>query len=79
MATEGLVTVEGRFDVTLTVEKLEKAIEAGGQTVFARIDHSEGARIAGFGLRPTFLLIFGNAKAGTPLMSDTRTIGVDLP
>jgi len=54
MATEGLVTVEGRFDVTLTVEKLEKAIEAGGQTGFARIDHSEGARIAGFGLRQPF-------------------------
>jgi uncharacterized protein (DUF302 family) len=48
-------------------------------TVFARIDHAAGAAEAGMSLRPTELLIFGNAKGGTPLMQATQTIGIDLP
>ena len=34
---------------------------------------------AGLELRPTEVLIFGNAKAGTSLMQATQTIGIDLP
>ena len=30
-------------------------------------------------LRPTLLLIVGNAKAGTPLMKAEQRIGIDLP
>ena len=30
-------------------------------------------------LRPTELLIFGNAKAGTPLMQSNQEVGIDLP
>jgi uncharacterized protein (DUF302 family) len=48
-------------------------------TVFARIDHAAGAAAVGLSLRPTELLIFGNAKGGTPLMQSTQTIGIDLP
>src|SRR3974390_2481769 len=29
--------------------------------------------------RPTYFLIFGNAKGGTPLMQQAQTIGIDLP
>jgi uncharacterized protein (DUF302 family) len=47
--------------------------------VFARIDHAAGASGAGLSLRPTELLIFGNATAGTPLMQTAQTIGIDLP
>jgi uncharacterized protein (DUF302 family) len=49
------------------------------ETVFARIDHAAGAAEAGMSLRPSELLIVGNAKAGTPLMQATPTIGIDLP
>jgi uncharacterized protein (DUF302 family) len=47
--------------------------------VFARIDHAAGAAQAGLALGPTEVLIFGNAKAGTPLMQSNQTIGIDLP
>src|SRR5262249_18534229 len=50
-----------------------------GLTVFARIDHAAGAAEVGLSLPPTWLLIFGNAKAGTPLMQSAQTIGIDLP
>jgi uncharacterized protein (DUF302 family) len=48
-------------------------------TLFAVIDHAEGADEAGITLRPTTVLIFGNAKGGTPLMQGRQTIGIDLP
>jgi uncharacterized protein (DUF302 family) len=48
-------------------------------TVFARIDHAAGAAEVGLPLRPTELLIFGNAKGGTPLMQAEQVIGIDLP
>ena len=38
-----------------------------------------GAAEVGLPLRPTELLIFGNAKAGTPLMQADQAIGADLP
>jgi uncharacterized protein (DUF302 family) len=61
------------------MNKLEAEVKAKGMTVFARIDHAAGAKAAGLSLRPTELLIFGDAKAGTPLMQAGQTIGIDLP
>ena len=61
------------------MDRLEKEIRDRGLTVFARIDHGEGARQAGLVLRPTELLVFGNAKGGTPLMQADQEMGMDLP
>jgi uncharacterized protein (DUF302 family) len=59
--------------------RLEADVKAKGMTVFAHVDHAAGAAAAGLPLRPTDLLIFGNAKGGTPLMQSVQTIGIDLP
>ena len=61
------------------MNRLEAAVKGKGLTVFARIDHAAGAAAVGLPLRPTELLIFGNAKGGTPLMQSVQTIGIDLP
>jgi uncharacterized protein (DUF302 family) len=61
------------------MDRLESEITARGMTVFARIDHTAGAAQVGLPLRPTELLIFGSAKAGTPLMQSNQEIGIDLP
>ena len=79
MTDNGLTTVPSRHDVKVTVDRLEAAAKAKGLTIFARIDHAAGARIVGLTLRPTELLIFGNAKGGTPLMQLQQTIAIDLP
>ena len=79
MAAAGLITVASNHGPKETVNRLEAAVKAKGMTVFARIDHAAGAAEAGMSLRPTELLIVGNAKAGTPLMQATPTIGIDLP
>jgi uncharacterized protein (DUF302 family) len=59
--------------------RLEAAVASKGMTVFAHIDHADGAGKVGMPLRPTDLLIFGHAKGGTPLMQQIQTIGIDLP
>jgi uncharacterized protein (DUF302 family) len=79
MAADGLVTVPSSFGPKETMDKLEAAVKAKGLTVFARVDHAGGAAEVGMALRPTELLIFGNAKGGTPLMQADQAIGIDLP
>ena len=79
MATPGFTTLPSSFGPKDTMDRLEAEIKARGITVFARIDHGAGAAGAGLTLRPTELLVFGNAKSGTPLMQADQTIGVDLP
>jgi Domain of unknown function DUF302 len=55
-----------------TMDRLVTEVTAKGLTIFARIDHAAGAAQVGLPLRPTELLIFGNAKAGTPLMQSSQ-------
>jgi uncharacterized protein (DUF302 family) len=76
---DGLTTIPSGFGPQDTMNRLETAVKAKGMTVFARIDHAAGAAAAGLSLRPTEVLIFGNAKGGTPLMQAVQTIGIDLP
>ncbi len=79
MAVQGLKTIKSNHSPQETASRLEAAVKAKGLTVFARIDHAAGASAAGLSLRPTEVLIFGNAKGGTPLMQAGQTIGIDLP
>jgi uncharacterized protein (DUF302 family) len=79
MAADGLTTLPSSFGPKETMDRLEAGIKSKGMTVFARIDHAAGAADVGLPLRPTELLIFGSAKAGTPLMQANPTIGIDLP
>src|SRR5437867_13425821 len=76
---EGLTSIRSRFGPKETMDRLEAEIRAQGMTVFARIDHAAGAAEAGLELRPTELIIFGNARGGTPLMQASQTAGIDLP
>ena len=79
MAADGLTTLRSSHGPKDTMNRLEIAVKAKGMTVFALIDHAAGAAEVGLSLRPTELLIFGNAKGGTPLMQSMQTIGIDLP
>ena len=79
MIVPGLTVVRGSGAPQPTADRLEAAIRARGLTLFARIDHAAGAADAGLTLRFTQLLIFGNARGGTPLMQAAQTIGIDLP
>lgn len=79
MAAEGLTTIPSSFGPKETMDRLEAEIMGRGLIVFVRIDHAAQAAQVGLPLRPTELIIFGNPKAGTPLMQSNQTIGIDLP
>src|SRR5438132_13736683 len=76
---EGLTSIRSKFRPKETMDRLEAEIRAHGMKVFGRIDHATGAAEAGLALRPTELIIFGNARGGTPLMQSVQTVGIDLP
>jgi uncharacterized protein (DUF302 family) len=65
--------------VDASFARLEAAVAQRGLTVFARIDFAADAAAAGLELRPTRLLLFGNPRAGTPLIVAAPTVALDLP
>lgn len=75
----GIVSRLSAHSVDETVERLEGLLRARGVTLFALVDHSGEAAKVGMRLRPTKLLIFGNPKAGTPLMLAAPSVALDLP
>ena len=74
-----LVTLLSAHGVTETVARLKALLAQKEIAVFAHIDHAAAAQQVGLPLRPTQVVIFGNPKAGTPLMQGRQTIGLDLP
>jgi uncharacterized protein (DUF302 family) len=79
MSENGLTTLPSIHGAKETMDRLESEVKAKGLAVFARVDHAAGAKEVGMQLRPTELLIFGNARGGTPLMQALQTTGIDLP
>lgn len=76
---EGIVNLPTHSSVDETIARLQSMLQEKGVQIFALIDHSGEAKRAGFEMRPTRLLIFGNPKAGTPLMLAAPSIAIDLP
>ena len=79
MTSNGLVTCISKFGPKETMDRLAAAVTTRGISIMARIDHAAAAAAVGMELRPTELLIFGNPRAGTPLMQAAQTVGIDLP
>ena len=75
----GIIDIHSRHPVDETVEKLKQLLESKGVTLFALVDHSGEAEKAGIEMKPTKLLIFGNPKAGTPVMLAAPASAIDLP
>jgi uncharacterized protein (DUF302 family) len=76
---KGMVHRSSPYCVDETLERLGAVLQSLGIPVLARIDHSGGAAALGMEMKPTKLLIFGNAKGGTPLMLAAPTAALDLP
>ncbi len=79
MTPEGFIVRASRHEPKETMDRLAAAVTKRGAAVVARVDHAAAAAAVGLALAPTEVLIFGNPKAGTPLMQAAQTIGVDLP
>ena len=79
MNPTGITDLPCKHSVAETVDRLESLLKAKGIKIFARIDQAAEARAAGLTLRPMVLVIFGDPKAGTPLMIRYPSLAMDLP
>jgi uncharacterized protein (DUF302 family) len=82
LADGGLITKASRYSVQETIDRFEAAIKskaAAGWVIFSRIDHAAAAKDAGLEMRPRTVIVFGNPKAGTPQMTKSATLAIDLP
>jgi uncharacterized protein (DUF302 family) len=79
LADPGLVSLRSPHPVPRTVERLEAELKARDLALVAKVDHAAAAAKVGAKLRPTVLLVFGNPRAGTPLLQCAQTAGIDLP
>lgn len=79
MPSEGLINLESPHSVPDTADRLQNLLVTKGMKIFARIDQAAEAVAVGMTLRPTILLLFGNPKAGTPLMDQYPSLAIDLP
>ena len=76
----GLIIRQSRFGVDETFARLKSAVTANSALrIVAEVDHAAAAARVGLSLRPTKLLVFDNARLGTPLLQSGQTIGLDLP
>ena len=78
-AVEGIITQLSAHSVRETLDRLQRAIRGQGLTVVAHIDHRANAESAGLHMQDAQVLIFGNPKAGTPLMVASPLLALDLP
>ena len=79
MSTTGIIDLASKHSVPETVDRLEALLKAKGIKIFARVDQAAEAKAAGLTMRPTVLVIFGDPKAGTPLMNRYPSLAMDLP
>jgi uncharacterized protein (DUF302 family) len=79
MTNTGIISVPSNHTIDVTVNRVEQLLRDKGVPLFALIDHSGEAEKAGLKMPPTKLLIFGNPKAGTPLMLHSPSAAIDLP
>ena len=78
-ADKGIVTKRSNHSVEQTIERLKTMLDSKGVKIFALIDHGGEAEKVGLKMPPTKLLIFGNPKAGTPIMQASPSSALDLP
>ena len=79
MNATGIIDLACKQTVAETADRLETLLRAKGIKIFAHIDQAAEAKAAGLTMRPMVLVIFGDPKAGTPLMNQNPSLALDLP
>ncbi len=77
--SNGLIHLRCPYSAEQTMDRLEGIVKSMGISILGKVDHAEHAAQVGLKMNPSALLIFGNPKAGTPLMVASPTAAIDLP
>ncbi len=78
-ADDTMKTQASKHGFNDTQARLEAVLKEKGLTVFAKIDHADGAQKAGLKMQPATVTIFGNPKGGTPFMVASPESAIDFP
>jgi uncharacterized protein (DUF302 family) len=78
-AAEGVISRASPYSMAETISRLDTVLQERKLVIFARVDHAAEAAKVGLTMPPTQLLIFGNPRAGTPLMLAAPDLAIDLP
>lgn len=76
---DGIEHLLSESDFDTVIEQLNAALDEKGLNVMAKVDHAENAANNELELPPTITFIFGNPKAGTPMMQCQGSVALDLP
>jgi uncharacterized protein (DUF302 family) len=79
MNPKGMITKSSPYSVKETIDRLVLFLESHGATIYARIDQQSELMKSGLSIRPIEFLMFGNPKAGGPIMQDNPLAAIDLP
>ena len=79
MDPQGIITRQSPYQVKETIDRLQAFLEQHGATIYARIDQQKEVQKGGMDLSPLEFLLFGNPKAGGPLMIVNPLTALDLP
>jgi len=76
---DDLLIFQSEYSVEETRTRLVTVLRDAGMNIITQVNHQTGAEVVDLDLRPTHLVLFGNPKAGTPIMQCSQLAGIDLP
>jgi uncharacterized protein (DUF302 family) len=79
MNPNGVVVSQSSFSVKETIDRVETFLKQHGATIYARIDQQAEVNAVGLNLSPLEFILFGNPKAGGPIMIENPLAALDLP
>jgi uncharacterized protein (DUF302 family) len=79
MDTKGITIRSSQYTVKETIDRIQSFLQQKGVTIYARIDQQAEANNAGQKLLPLEFILFGNPKAGGPVMAANPVAALDLP
>jgi len=75
----GVIVQPSPYSVKETIDRLEAFFRQHGATIYARIDQQAELQKTGQNIAPLEFLLFGNPKAGGPIMLENPIAALDLP
>jgi len=79
MSPEGVIIRRSPYPVRETIDRMQEFLQEHGATIYAWIDQQAEINKTGQNLLPLEFLLFGNPKAGGPVMIESPVAALDLP
>ncbi len=79
MKPVGVIIQPSPYPVKETIDRLEGFLRQHGATIYARIDQQAELQKVGQAISALEFIMFGNPKAGGPIMIENPIAALDLP